>query len=232
MKQIHRYALLISTLAAVLAAAPTATAQKKKKDEPFTAPEGMKIIELKPGKGPTLMVVVPDDKAYRSRGGTKLGAAMGIRFKEEGHVFLMAYGTTYEPKHEITFAPAVVGSSESAQSCARACQKANLERFKKVKKSKGKRFKSPAGKGAYADLVVSDPIEKIGTLYMEEFTKGAASIDATKSYDPRTITMELRFLYIQSKHGCHELVAMGTKGCFKKCRKQIQKLFESFRLKE
>lgn len=230
MKHVYRYPLL-GALIGVLAIASSASAQKKK-DEPFKAPEGMKILELKPGKGPTLMVVVPDDKAYRDRGGTKLGAAMGIRFKEEGHVFLMAYGTTYPPKHDITFGPAIVGSSNSAASCARACQKANLERFKKVKKGKVKRFKSPAGKGAYADLIVSDPIEKRGTLYMEEFTKGAASIDATKSYDTRTITMEMRFLYIENEHGVHELVAMGTKGCFKKCRKQIQKLFESFRLKK
>jgi len=212
--------LSVAVLALLFMIQPLAA--QSKKNEPK---EGMKKKQFNDG----LFLEYPDEKGkwfdLDKRG-------LGIKYKGDGVVLFVYQNFWKAPADGIQGVLTLNGKKVPTQNTSTVVKeflKMHTDGFKKVYKTgKNKKFKSEAGKGLYSEIVASDPESKESRDIMQLFTSTAASVDVSRSFNPRTVKAHIRFTTIKQRAGVHYFMIMANDDVLKKHRREIDKVLKRF----
>ncbi|MBN2491406.1 MAG: hypothetical protein JXQ29_11215 [Planctomycetes bacterium] len=211
-----RSVILVAAALGLLAVAGPGFGQPKK-EEPKTKKQFHDVLHFE----------YPADAGWRDLG--QLG--LGIRFPDEGVVIVIHRQYWETPGGQTRGVIEINGQKVPPTNTSRLVKELQKQMIGACKEGAAvggtQKFSCKAGKGVYCDAVVCGGKEQIGIKEIELFTRAAAGVDATRSFDPRTIKMHYRPALIKAKDGVHFLTILATEGVLKTRHKEITHLLKS-----
>jgi hypothetical protein len=114
---------------------------------------------------------------------------------------------------------------------AKELQRSLKDDFKRVRRAtKPRDYRIKKGECVGFDMVVRGGQTRNGSRLLQRFTDQAATMDATRVWNPRRITMHLRQLVVGGDSGTLIVYMLATEGVFRAYRKEIRKVIRSFRV--
>ena len=212
--------LSVAALALLFTIQPLAAQSKKKQPK-----EGMKKKQFHEH----LYLEYPEEKGkwfdLDKRG-------LGIKYKDEGVVLLFWRNFWDAPSGGTRGVLKLNGKdvpTQDTSTVVKEFMKMYSEGFKKVYKTgKNKKFRCKAGKGVYSEIMASEPDSKEARDLMQGFTATAAGVDASRTFNPKTTKVHIRFTTIKQKPGVQFIMVMANDDVLKKHHKEIDKYLKRF----
>jgi hypothetical protein len=114
---------------------------------------------------------------------------------------------------------------------AKELERSWQENFKKVfKATKPTKYRVKKGKCVGFDMVVRGGRVKAGTSLLEQFTRQASTMDATRPWVPQDVKLEFRQLVIGGKSGTLIMYMLATEGFFRAYARETKRIISSFRV--
>jgi len=213
-----------------------AKARKVKRYQGWKEPRRSLTMKVRPGKGMKLKRVndyvvyeFPDAPGWQDLRKWAVGA------KLEGGVLFINTGSFVArppPKVEPTITYNGRRFSISNLSLfAKELQRSLKDDFHSVRKTtKPKDYRIRKGECVGFDMVVKGGKTREGSRLLQRFTDQAASMDASRVWNPRNVTMHLRQLVVGGKSGTMIVYMLSTDGFFKAYRREMKKVIRSFRV--
>jgi len=114
---------------------------------------------------------------------------------------------------------------------AKELQRSLKDDFRSVRRAtKPRDYRIKKGECVGFDMVVQGWMTSNGSRLLQRFTDQAATMDASRVWSPRDITMHLRQLVVGGDSGTLVVYLLATEGFFRAYRREIKNVIRSFRV--